>query len=160
VLVDVIAMLEVPVAVMDVVHMIAMGDCLAAVSFGVRARVPGMHRLLGVLFVAVHVIDVVVVLDGFAPVPRVVLVINRFGMGRHLSSQPPSKADDTSVRSYASAAGSGGALRLGAGSGRSVPGPRRTCLGFTAKDLAAWMKDVGHDPQDQRDAQEQPDVAE
>jgi hypothetical protein len=122
VLVDVIAMLEVPVPVVDVVHMIVMGDCLAAVSFGVRARVPGVHRLLGVLFLAVHVVDVVVVLDGFAPVPGVVLVINRFGMGRHLSSQPPSKADDTSVRSCAPAAGSGGALRFRAGSGRPALG--------------------------------------
>ena len=40
VLVDVIAMLEVAVAVMDVVHMIAMGGRLTAVSFGVRAAWP------------------------------------------------------------------------------------------------------------------------
>jgi hypothetical protein len=87
VLVDVIAMLEVAVCVMDVVYMIAVGDCLAAVSFGVPARVAGVHRLLGVALVAVYVINVVVVLDGFAAVARVVLVIDWFGMESHLSSQ-------------------------------------------------------------------------
>jgi hypothetical protein len=90
VLVDVIAMLEVAMAVMDVVHMIAMGDRLTAVSFGVGARVAGVYRLLGVVLVAVHVIDVVVVLDRLAPVTRVVLVIDRFSVRGHLSSSSPS----------------------------------------------------------------------
>lgn len=71
-------MLEVAVAVMDVVHMIAMGDRLTAVCIGVRARVAGVHRLLGVALVAVHVIDMVVMLDRLAPVTWVVLVIDRF----------------------------------------------------------------------------------
>jgi hypothetical protein len=98
VLVDVIAMLKVAVAVMDVVHMIAMGDRLTAVSFGVRARVTDVHRLLGVVLVAVHVIDVVVVLDRLAPVTRVVLVIDRFSVRGHLSSSSRRVTDDTSVR--------------------------------------------------------------
>ena len=89
-LVDVIAMLKVAVAVMDVVHMLAMGHRLAAVSFGVRARVAGVHRLLGVVHVAVYVIDMVVVLDRLAPVTRVVLVIDRFSVRGHLSSLSPS----------------------------------------------------------------------
>lgn len=90
VLVDVIAMLEVAVAVavMDVVHMIAMGGRLTAVSFGVRARVTGVHRLLGVVLLAVQVIDVVVVLDRLAPVTRMVLVIDRFSVRGHLTSSP------------------------------------------------------------------------
>jgi hypothetical protein len=90
VLVDVIAMLKVAVAVMDVVHMLAMGHRLTAVSFGVRARVAGVHRLLGVVLVAVYVIDMVVVLDRLAPVTRVVLVIDRFSVRSHLSSSSPS----------------------------------------------------------------------
>jgi hypothetical protein len=90
VLVDVIAMLEVAVAVMDVVHVIAVGDRLAAVSVGVRARVAGVHRLLRVVLAAVHVIDVVVVLDRLAPVTRVMLVIDRFSVRGHLSSSSPS----------------------------------------------------------------------
>ena len=79
-------MLEVAVAVMDVVHMIAMGGRLAAVSLCVRARVVGVHRLLGVVLVAVHVVHVVAVLDGLAPVAHAALVIDRFGVGSHLSS--------------------------------------------------------------------------
>jgi hypothetical protein len=89
VLVDVIAMLKVAVAVMDVVHMLAMGHRLAAVSFGVRARVAGVHHLLGVALVAVYVIYMIVVLDRLAPVTRVVLVIDRFSVRGHLSSSSP-----------------------------------------------------------------------
>jgi hypothetical protein len=83
---DMVAMLEVAVPVMHVVDMIAMSDRLAAVSLGVHARVTGVHRLLGMVFTAMYVIDVVVVLDGLAPVARVMLVIDRFGVGGHLSS--------------------------------------------------------------------------
>jgi hypothetical protein len=86
VLVDVIAMLKVAVAVMDVVYVLAMGHRLTAVSFGVRAGVAGVHRLLGVVLAAVYVIDMVVVLDRPATVTRVVLVIDRFSVRGHLSS--------------------------------------------------------------------------
>jgi hypothetical protein len=88
VLVDVIAMLKVTVTVMNVVHMLAMGHRLTAVPFGVRARVAGVHRLLRVVLVAVHMIDMVVVPDRLAPVTRVVLVIDRFSVRGHLSSSP------------------------------------------------------------------------
>ena len=93
-------MLEVPVAVVDMIHVIAVGDRLACVTLIVRARVAGVYRLLGMpapagrvswlpmTLVAVHVVDVVVVLDGLAPVARVVLVIGRFSVGSHLSSLP------------------------------------------------------------------------
>jgi hypothetical protein len=97
VLVDVIVMLKVAVTVMDMVHMLAMGHRLTAVSFGMRARVAGVHRLLWVVLVAVHVIDMVVVLDRLAPVTRVVLVIDRFSVRGHLSSSRW-VTDDTSVR--------------------------------------------------------------
>jgi hypothetical protein len=48
--------------------------------------------------VAVHVVDVVVVLDGLAPVARMVLVIDGLSMGRHLSSLPAAEAGGMSVR--------------------------------------------------------------
>jgi hypothetical protein len=90
VLVDVIAMLKVAVAVVDVVHMLAVGHRLTAVSFGVRARVADVHRLLGVVLVAVYVIDMVIMLDRLAPVTRVVLVIDRFSVRGHRTSSSPS----------------------------------------------------------------------
>jgi hypothetical protein len=79
-------MLEVAVAIVDVVNVIAVGDHVAAVSLGVSAFVAGVQGLLGVALVAVHVVDMVVVPDGLAPVPRVMLVIDGLSMGRHLSS--------------------------------------------------------------------------
>ncbi len=87
VLVDVIAVLEVAVAVVNVIHMVAMGHGLAAVSGCVRARVPVVHRPLAMVLAVVHMVHMVVVLDGLAAVVRVVVVIGRFGMGSsHLSS--------------------------------------------------------------------------
>jgi hypothetical protein len=86
VLVDVVAMLEVAVAIVDVVNVIAVGDHVAAVSLGVGAFVAGVQGLLGVALAAVHVIDMVVVPDGLAPVARMMLVIDGLSMGRHLSS--------------------------------------------------------------------------
>ncbi len=88
-LVDVIVVLEVAVAVVDVVHVIAMVDRRAAVSLGMRARVAVMDRLLRVVLAGVHVIDMVAVRDGLAPVPGVVLVIGGLGMRRHLGSSVP-----------------------------------------------------------------------
>lgn len=82
-------MLEVPVAVVDMIHVIAVGDSLAPVTLRVRARVADVDRLLGMVLAAVHVVDMVVVLDGLAPVLGVVLVIGRFIVGSHLSSLPP-----------------------------------------------------------------------
>ena len=66
---NVVAMLEVPVTVVDMIHVIAVGDRLACVTLIVRARVAGVYRLLGMVLLAVHVVDVVVVLDGLAPSP-------------------------------------------------------------------------------------------
>ena len=85
---DVVAMLEVPVTVVDMIHVIAVGDRLACVTLIVRARVAGVYRLLGMVLLALHVVDVVVVLDGLAPVARVVLVIGRLSVGSHLNSLP------------------------------------------------------------------------
>jgi hypothetical protein len=96
VLVDVVAMLEVTVAIVDVVGVIAVCDHLAAVSLGVGAPVAGVHRLLGMTLVAVHVVDVVLVLDGVAPVASVVLVIDGLSVGSHLSSLPAVLSTHTS----------------------------------------------------------------
>ncbi len=86
-LVDVIAVLEVAVAVVNVIHMVAMGYRLAAVSVRVRARVAVVHRPLAMVLAVVHMVHMVVVLDGLAAIVRVVVVIGRFGVGSsHLSS--------------------------------------------------------------------------
>jgi len=88
VLVDVIAVLEVAVAVVDVIHMIAMGYGLAAVLVRVRARMGVVHRLLAMVLAGVHMVHMVVVPDDLTAVARVVLVIGRFGVGSsHLSSK-------------------------------------------------------------------------
>ena len=89
-LVDVVVMLEVAVAVVNVIHVITMGDRLAAVSLGVRARVVGVYYLFGMVLLAMHVVSVVVVLDGLASVAMVMLVIGRLRVGSHLSSLPAS----------------------------------------------------------------------
>ena len=86
VLVDVVAVLEVAVAIVDVVNVIAVGHHVAAVRLGVSAFVVGVQGQLGVALVAVHVVDMVAVPDGRAPVPRMMLVIGGLSMGRHLSS--------------------------------------------------------------------------
>jgi hypothetical protein len=91
VLVNVVAMLDVMVAIVDVVNMIAVRDHLTAVPLRMGARVVGVQRLLPMALVAVHVVDVVVVLDGLAPVARMVLVIDGLSMGRHLSSLPAAR---------------------------------------------------------------------
>jgi hypothetical protein len=91
VLVNVVAMLDVTVAIVDVVNVIAVRDHLAAVPLRMGARVVSVQRLLPMALVAVHVVDVVVVLDGLAPVARMVLVIDGLSMGRHLSSLPAAR---------------------------------------------------------------------
>jgi hypothetical protein len=84
-LVNVVAVLDVTVAIVDVVNVFAAGDHLAAVPLRVGARVAGVQRLLPMTLVAVHVADVP---DGPAPVARMVLGIDGLSMGRHLSFLP------------------------------------------------------------------------
>ncbi len=86
-LVNVLAVLNVTVAIVDVVNVVVVLDGLAAVPLRVAALVVGMQGLLGMMLVAVHVVDVVVVLDRLAPVARMVLVTDRLSVGsNHLSS--------------------------------------------------------------------------
>jgi hypothetical protein len=68
VFVDVVAMLVVPVTIMDMVLVITVLDDLAAVPVRVSALVVGVCRLLGMTLVAVQVVEMIVVFDGFAPV--------------------------------------------------------------------------------------------
>ncbi len=89
-LVDVVAMLEVAVALVNVIHVIIMGHRLTAVSLGVHACVVGVYYLFGMVLLAVHVVNVAAMLDGLASVAMVMLVIGRLGVGSHLSSLPAS----------------------------------------------------------------------
>lgn len=97
-LVNVVAVLDVMVAIVDVVNVIAVGDHLAAVPFGVSALVAGVQRLLGMALLAVHVVDVVIVLDGLAAVASMVLVIGGPSVGSHLSSLPAARGGGIRVR--------------------------------------------------------------
>jgi hypothetical protein len=86
VLVDVVAVLVVPVAVVQVVLVIAVLDGFATVTGAVRPVVGRVDLRLGVTLVPVHVIAVVTVLDRFAPVVRQVFVIRDLGVRRrHVS---------------------------------------------------------------------------
>lgn len=77
-LVDVIPVLEVPVAVVDVVDMVAVLDRLAPVVVGVGRTVIGVDLGLRMTFAVVDVVDVVAVYDRLVAVSREVLVIAGF----------------------------------------------------------------------------------
>ena len=62
-LVDVVAVLDVTVALVHVINMIAVGDHLAAVALSVGPLVAGVQCLLAMALVAVHVVDMVRVRD-------------------------------------------------------------------------------------------------
>lgn len=79
-LVDVVPVLEVTVTIVDVVNVVVVFHGFAAVTFGVSAFVLSVNRRLGVLFVAVHVVDVTIVLNGLATVGGQVLVVVRLNV--------------------------------------------------------------------------------
>jgi hypothetical protein len=68
VFVDVVAVLIVPVTIMDMVFVIIMLDDLAAVPVRVDALVARVCRLLSMTLVAVQVVEMIAVFDGFATV--------------------------------------------------------------------------------------------
>lgn len=74
-LVNVITMLEVAVAIVNVVDVVVVFHGLAAVTLSVGAFVLGVDVSLAVVLVAVNVVDVTVVLDGLAAVAGQVLVV-------------------------------------------------------------------------------------
>jgi hypothetical protein len=75
VFVDVVAVLVVPVTIMDVVLMITVLHDLAAVTVRVGAFVVGVCRLFSMTLIAMHVVKMVAVLDGFATVSDQVFVV-------------------------------------------------------------------------------------
>ena len=77
-LVDVIAVLVVPVAVVQVVEVALVLDRVAAVAVCVRTRVLRVHFALFVLLAIVEMVRVVVVLNRCAPVTGQVLMVQFF----------------------------------------------------------------------------------
>ena len=87
--VDVVAMLVVPVTIMDVVLVITVLHDLAAVPVRVGAFVVDVCRLLSMTLVAVQVVEMVVVFDGFATVSGQVFMVSCFGVPhRHAEFLP------------------------------------------------------------------------
>jgi hypothetical protein len=86
VLVDVIAVLVMPVAVVHVVDVVLVLDRVAAVAVGVRTRVFRVHLALFVLLAIVDMVRVVVVLNSCAPVVRQVLMVQFLGVRVHKNS--------------------------------------------------------------------------
>lgn len=84
-LVDVVPVLDVPVAVVQMVDMVPVLDGLAAVTLGVRARVVSVDRDLDVVLATVDMVHMVLVLHGLAAVTGVVLVVSRLKMGHDVS---------------------------------------------------------------------------
>jgi hypothetical protein len=89
VLVYVVAVLEVSVAVVDMVDVVAVLNRLTPVVLGVRRAVIGMDLRFRVPLAVVDMVDMVAMLDGLVAVARQVLVIDRFDMFRwcHRSSK-------------------------------------------------------------------------
>jgi hypothetical protein len=86
VLVDVVAVLVMPVAVMHVVEVVPVLDSVAAVAVRVRTLVLRMDLALFVLLATVEMVHVVVVLNCCAPVIGQVLMVQFLGVRVHESS--------------------------------------------------------------------------
>jgi hypothetical protein len=86
VFVDVVAVLIVPVTVVQVVDVVFVLDRLTAVPFGVRITVAGVDLAFGVPFAAVDMIHVVLVRNGLASVVRQVLMVQLLGVCGHENS--------------------------------------------------------------------------
>jgi hypothetical protein len=83
VLVDVVAVLVVPMTVVQVVQVVAVGDRRATVAGLVGTLVGIVDRLLRVVLSVVDVVRVVTVLDHLATVAGQVLVVGDVGVLRH-----------------------------------------------------------------------------
>jgi hypothetical protein len=86
VLVDVIAVLVMPVAVVHVVEVVPVLDRVAAVAVCVRTRVLGVHFALFVLLAIVEMVRVVVMLNRCASVIGQVLMVKFLGVRGHENS--------------------------------------------------------------------------
>jgi hypothetical protein len=80
VLVDVVAVLEVAVTVVEMIDVVVVDDSPAIVIVGVRGLVAAVDLRLRMTFAVVNVIDVIAVHDGFVAVSRQVFVIAGFGV--------------------------------------------------------------------------------
>jgi hypothetical protein len=83
VLVDVIAVLVMPVAVVQVVEVVLVLGRVAAVAVCVRTRVLGVHFALFVLLPIVEMVHVVVMLNRCAPVTGQVLMVKFLSVRVH-----------------------------------------------------------------------------
>lgn len=81
-LVHVVAVLEVPVTVVDMVDVVAVLHGLAPVVLGVRRAVIGVDLRLRVPLAVMNMVDVVTMGDGLVAVTRQVLVVARFEVFR------------------------------------------------------------------------------
>ncbi len=82
VLVYVVAVLEVPVPVVDMVDVVTVLNGLTPVVVGVRRAVIGVDLRLSVPLAVVDMVDVVAMRDGLVAVTRQVLVVARFDVFR------------------------------------------------------------------------------
>jgi hypothetical protein len=86
VLVDVVAVLIVPVPIVYVIDVVSMQDGLAVVVLGVGLTVVGVHLALRVLFAVVEMVHVVIMGNCLAAVVRQVLVVQLLGVCAHENS--------------------------------------------------------------------------
>jgi hypothetical protein len=82
VLVYVVAVLKMPVTVVDMVDVVAVLHGLAPVVLGMRRAVIGVDLCLRVSLAVVNVVDVVAMRDGLVAVTRQVLVVAWFDVIR------------------------------------------------------------------------------
>jgi hypothetical protein len=94
VLVDVIAVLVMPVAVVQVVEVVPVLDCVAAVAVCVRTRVLRVHVAFFVLLAIVEMVHMVFMLNRCAPVAGQVLVVKFLGVRVH---ENPSRCWNSSL---------------------------------------------------------------
>jgi hypothetical protein len=82
VLVYVVAVLEVPVSVVDMVDMVAVLNGLASVVLGVRRTVIGVNLRLGVPLAVMDMVDMVAMHDGLVAVTWQMLMVARLDVFR------------------------------------------------------------------------------
>jgi hypothetical protein len=78
----VVAVLEMPVTIVDMVDVVAVLNGLTPVVLGMRRAVIGVDLRLGVPLAVVDMVDVVAMRDGLVAVARQVLVVARFDVFR------------------------------------------------------------------------------
>lgn len=85
-LVDVVAVLVVPVRIVYVIDVVSVQDGLAAVVLGVWLTVVRVHLALRVSFPVMEMVHVIIVWNSLAAVVRQVLVLQWLGVHAHENS--------------------------------------------------------------------------